>query len=108
MRAGAGPDAAAGLTALPAPAIDENAPPLAFIEAAKHALAAGRVGEAQEAIERAESRALTRSVRPSQARMPDQQPLIQQLAEARQAVAADDRMRAVTLLEAAAASAQAK
>ena len=90
------------LAALPAPMLDDHATPQAFIQAAQHALAAGRVGEAQEAIERAESRALTRSVKPSQADDPSRQPLVQQLSQARQALAAGDRMRAVTLLEAAA------
>lgn len=87
---------------LPAPALDDNAPPQAFIQAAIHAIAAGRAGEAQEAIERAESRALDRSVKPSLARDPSQQPLVQQLSQARQALASGDRLRAVTLLQAAA------
>jgi len=90
------------LTPLPAPPLDDNAPPRAFIIAAQHSLAAGRDGEAEEAIERAESRLLTRSVKPSLARRPDQKPLIQQLGEARRALAAGDRLRAVGLLEAAA------
>ncbi len=91
---------------LPVPALDENAPPKAFIDAALRAIAAGRTGEAQEAIERAESRALIRSVKPSQAGNPSQQPLVQQLSQARQALAAGDRMRAVTILQAAAQSPQ--
>ena len=95
------------LAPLPAPALDENAPPKAFIDAALHAVAAGRIGEAQEAIERAESRALDRDVKPSQAGNPSQQPLVQQLSQARQALSAGDRMRAVTLLQAAAANTQA-
>lgn len=87
---------------LPTPAIDENAPPQAFIEAALHALATGRVAEAQEAIERAETRLLARAVKPSLADQPSQQPLVQQLSQARQALAAGDKLGAVGLLEAAA------
>lgn len=95
----AAPPAPPPLTPLPAPALDDNAPPRAFIEAAMHAIAAGNTGEAQEAIERAESRLLTRSVKPSQARTPDQKPLIQQLADARHALASGDRMGAITILQ---------
>ena len=90
------------LQPLPAPMLDDNAAPQAFIEAALHALAAGRIGEAQEAIERAESRVLTRSVKPSQAAQVSQQPLIKQLGQARQALAAGDKLGAVTMLETAA------
>jgi hypothetical protein len=92
---------------LPAPMIDPNAPPRTFIEAARHALAAGRTEEAQEAIERAESRALDRAVKPSLARDPSRQPLVLQLSQARQALAAGDRMRAITLLDAAAGNPEA-
>jgi hypothetical protein len=86
---------------LPTPPVAENAPPTAFIQAALNALAAGRTGEAQEAIERAESRVLTRSVRPSRADQPSHQPLIQQLAAARDALAGGDRLDAVSKLQAA-------
>lgn len=89
-------------TRLPAPPVDDNAAPIAFIQAATQALAAGRVAEAQEAIERAESRALDRPVRPSLADKPSQQPLVQQLNQARQALASGDKMQAMTLLEVAA------
>ena len=92
---------------LDAPMLDPDAPPRAFIEAARHALAAGRIGEAQEAIERAESRALDRAVKPSLARDPSHQPLVMQLSEARQALAEGDRMRAITLLDAAAGNREA-
>jgi hypothetical protein len=84
---------------LPAPPVPENAPPKDFIQAALNALAAGRTGEAQEAMERAESRVLTRSVRPSRANQPSQQPLVQQLAQARQALGANNRMEAVRILQ---------
>ena len=97
--------AAAGPTDAAPP--DENAPPQAFIQAALRALAAGRIAEAQNAIEQAESRALTRSVVPSQAAQPSQQPLVQQLGQARLALGAGDKLRAVSILEAAAKNPQA-
>jgi hypothetical protein len=86
---------------LPTPTVDADAPPAAFVKAAQGAIAAGRLGEAQEAIERAESRALTRSVRPSKAGEPSNQALVKQLAEARQALSDGDRMAALRTLQAA-------
>src|SRR5690348_11620523 len=47
---------------LPPPPLEENASVRDFLVAARGALAAGRTGEAQEALERAETRALDRSV----------------------------------------------
>ncbi len=81
---------------------DANAPPAAFIETALHALAAGRLAEAENAIEQAESRALTRAVKPSRADQPSEQPLVERLSKARQALLAGDRLKAVDLLETAA------
>jgi hypothetical protein len=86
---------------LPEPAIDENAPPMAFLNAARRALAAGRSGEGQESLERAESRALDRAVRPSQANQPSRQPLVQQIKQARDALAAGDAARAIQLIDVA-------
>lgn len=84
---------------LPIPPVDEDAPPLSFLDAARKAVAAGRTGEAQEALERAESRALDRSVKPSTAGRPSGQKLVNQIAEARHSLGAGDRMRSVTLIE---------
>lgn len=105
------PADAALMTAAAAPADmappDENAPPAAFIQQALRAIAAGRLPEAQNAIEQAESRALTRSVAPSQAEAPSQQPLVRQLSQARQALDGGDKLAAVHMLEAAAKNPQA-
>ena len=92
---------------LPAPAVSDEAPPAAFVQAAQAAIAAGRLGEAQEAIERAESRALDRTVRPSRANVPSHQPLVQQLAQARQLLGAGDRMGALRMLDRALANPEA-
>lgn len=89
---------------LPVPQVDENAPASVFLDAARRALAAGRGGEAQEALERAESRALDRSVRPSRAGQPSQQPVVADIAAAREALAAGDRMRVLELIDAAIAA----
>ncbi len=92
---------------LPTPPVSEDSPPSAFIQAAETAIAAGRLGEAQEAIERAESRVLNRSVRPSKAGEASQQALVQQLSEARQALARGDRAGAVAQLARARANPEA-
>ena len=92
---------------LPTPDVAENAPPAAFIQAAQAALAAGRLGEAQEATERAESRALTRSVKPSTADDPSHQPLVRQLSEARQLIGSGDRAGARQKLDEALANPEA-
>jgi hypothetical protein len=84
---------------LPAPNIDDNAPPAAFVQAAEVALAAGRPGEAEEAIERAESRLLDRDIDPRRIQDPSGNPVIALLAQARDALSGGDRMRAVEILE---------
>lgn len=76
---------------LPLPMIDEDAPPAAFLAAAKAALGGARFDEAMEALERAESRALIRSVRPSLAGTPSTQPLVVAIGAARRALEAGDR-----------------
>ncbi len=57
-------------TKLPEPALPEGAPVLAYLKAARKALDTNDVRLARGALEQAETRALTRSVRPSRARDP--------------------------------------
>ncbi len=83
---------------LPDPPVADQAPPSAFVAAARTAIAAGRGGEAMEAIERAESRVLVRSVRPSRASAQSEQALVRLLAEARGALARGDRAGALDRL----------
>ncbi len=92
---------------LPSPDVSESAPPRVFLEAARRALAANRTGEAQEAMERAESRALSRSVAPSRAGDPSRQSLVRQIAEARGALATGDRGRSISIIETAIANPEA-
>ena len=89
---------------LPTPEVDENAPVSVFLSAARRALVAGRGGEAQEALERAESRALSRSVRPSRAGQPSRQPVVASISAARAALAGGDRMRVLELIDSALAA----
>jgi hypothetical protein len=91
----------AGSARLPEAGVSEDAKPSAFVESARAAITAGRIGEATEAIERAESRILSRSVKPSRANDPSSQVLVKQLADARAALAAGDRAAALAGLAAA-------
>ncbi len=86
---------------LPNPDVGESAPPRLYLEAARRALVANRTGEAQEALERAETRALDRSVRPSRAGDASGQPLVRRIADARAALSTGDRALAIQIIEAA-------
>ncbi len=74
---------------LPDPA-SAGTTPEAYLAAAQRALASGRTGTAQEALERAETRLLTRSTEASAASTPADMPMVQQIGQARQALAARD------------------
>jgi len=93
---------------LPIPQIGEDAPPAAFLRAARAALQAGRTGEAQEGLERAESRTLTRSTRPSLADHPARSPFLLLLSEARGALAQGDRNAAIHFIDRALADPEAR
>ncbi|MCW3474124.1 hypothetical protein [Limobrevibacterium gyesilva] len=84
---------------LPMPPVSADAPTRDFLMAARQALAAGRTGEAQEALERAESRALTRDVRPSLAGQPSEQPDVVLIGQARSALGAGDKAQTLTLID---------
>lgn len=87
-----------GSARLPDSGVSEDAKPSAFVETARTAITAGRTGEAMEAIERAESRILSRSVKPSRAHDPSSQDMVRQLSEARAALAGGDRATALARL----------
>ena len=70
-----------------------------FLTAASQSLAAGRKAEAVEALERAESRALTRDVRPSTADQPSQQKLVESITGARNAIASGDDLAGRILID---------
>jgi hypothetical protein len=96
------------LTPLPSPNLPEGALPSDFLRVAQNALAAGRVGEAEEALERAQTRMLDRSVPLGQTNDPSNNPTVGQIGQARQALAADDRATCMQLLQTAIASATAQ
>jgi hypothetical protein len=86
---------------LPSPAVGEDSPVQAYLQAARSALIAGRTGEAQQALEMAETRALDRSVPLFETSTPSRNPLVDQINQALQALGAHDRGRAVQIIDAA-------
>ena len=89
--------------ALPVPAVALSAPPLSFLEAARRALAGARTGEAQEALERAETRLLDGTAQPGLA-APSMVPALATTRAARQALAVHDRAGAAREIDAAIAA----
>jgi hypothetical protein len=87
--------------ALPAPPVSDNASPSDYLRLARDALAAGHTGEAQEALERAEARALDRAVPPFQTDQPIDDPLINQIRSARLALGSNNPQQALQLVTAA-------
>ena len=76
---------------LPAPPVAAGASVADYLAAARQALDEDNVPMATEALEQAETRALTRSVRPSRARIPDRGGLVGAIAATRAALARADR-----------------
>lgn len=85
---------------LPAPDTTADTPE-AYLAAARAAIAANQTGAAQEALERAESRALDRDVAPSAADHPVTGPLIDNIEAARAALAAGNGAGAIAAIDAA-------
>ena len=75
--------------ALPMPPVRGNGPE-AYLRAADRALSMHQGGEAQEALERAETRLLDRSVPTGQGNMPERDPRLSQIHDARMALANRD------------------
>jgi hypothetical protein len=96
------------LPPLPSPNLPEDAKPSDALRAAQGALATGRLGEAEEALEMAQTRILDRSVPLGATNNPSDNPTVGQIAQARQALAAHDRAGCMQLIQAALASATAQ
>lgn len=94
-------------SALPAPNLPEAAKPSDFLRAARGSLAAGRKGEAQEALEMAQTRLLDRSVAIGHTDDPSGNPLVARISQARQALSAGESTICLQAIEAAIASAEA-
>jgi hypothetical protein len=92
---------------LPSPDLGPNAGPVEYLRAAQAALATGRTGETQEALEEAQTRLLDRSVPLGQVNSPSANPAVAQISQALQALAAGDRAQCMQLIGAAIPAAQA-
>jgi len=90
--------------ALPIPPVPDNAGPREFLRAAHDALAAGHTGEAQAALEQAETRVLSREVSPDQAAVPSDNPMVSRIRDALEALGNGDRARAIQAVDTALAS----
>lgn len=75
---------------LPSPQAGANATSEQLLGVAQQALHHGRTGEAQEALERAETRALDRSTAAANVKTPDAGPMIRAIGEARHSLARHD------------------
>jgi hypothetical protein len=92
---------------LPSPTVGDNATAPDYLIAARNALAAGRTGEAQQSLEMAETRLLDRSTPLFQTNTPSANPVVSQISQALQALAAGDKPRCMSLIEAALPNARA-
>lgn len=84
---------------LPTPGVGNDSGPTTYLQAADRAITLGRTGEAQEALERAESRMLDRSVARPSAEAPSAQPVVAMVGDARRALAGGDRKTAQGLIQ---------
>ncbi len=75
---------------LPSPGVGENASPDRYLKVADQALKAHKSGEAQQALEMAETRLLDRSTGPAAANSPDQGPRVQAVSTALRDLATKD------------------
>jgi hypothetical protein len=96
------------LAPLPSPNLAEGAKPSDALRAAQGALATGRIAEAQNALEMAETRMLDRSVELGQTGNPSDNPTVVAISQARQALTARDRATCMQLIQSAIASATAQ
>ena len=84
---------------LPIPSVADDSAQ-SYLKAARSALAAGKTGMAQEALERAESRLLDRDVAPSQAASPSSDPSVTAISQILQNLGAGKKAEALQLLDA--------
>jgi hypothetical protein len=96
------------LAPVPSPNLPQGDRASDYLRAAQGALTAGRTGEAQSALEMAQTRMLDRSVPLGQTDNPSDNPTIGQISQARQALAAHDRATCLQLIQAAITSATAQ
>lgn len=85
---------------LPTSDVGTDGTPLAYLQAARRALADGRTGEAQQALEMAQTRTLDRSVLATEADKPSASIRVQQIGDAIRALGNGQREAALGLIDA--------
>lgn len=96
------------LTPLPSPDTTPGELPSSYLRAAQGALASGRSGEAQQALEMAQTRMLDRSVPLGRTNSPSDNPTVGQISQALRALSVRDRATCLQFIQAALASATAQ
>jgi len=91
---------------LPSTGLGSNATATDYLSAADNALSRNRTGAAQEALENAETYLLNRSVPQGMVNQPDQNPAVQTISNALQALGSGDRAQARQLVQQAMQQAQ--
>ncbi len=86
---------------LPTPALGPNATVQDYLRAARAALGAGQTGQAQQALEMAETRALDRSVPQAATNAPSHSDLVARIGAARRALGTGHRNQAMQRIDAA-------
>ena len=84
---------------LPAPDLGMDASATEYVRAARASLMAGKTGQAQQALEMAETRLLDRVVPPGGMPAPVDSPMVSQIREARRALADGNSPAAMTLID---------
>ncbi len=98
---GAADPSAVALPRLPSPSVSDNARASEFLAAAQGALAAGRLGEAQQALEMAQTRLLDRSVPLGQTNSVSDSPAVREITLALRALSAGEREASMGHIQAA-------
>jgi hypothetical protein len=89
---------------LPGPNIGEGAAPRDYLLSAKASLANGHTGQAQQALEMAETRALDRSFADGQSGTPSDSPFVARIRDALHALGNGNRDQAIHLIDVALAT----
>jgi hypothetical protein len=84
---------------LPSPAIGGDAGPDAYLHAARDSLVAGRTGEAQQALEMAETRVLDRVIPPGGTAAASDNNTVARITDARTALGGGDTANAIRLID---------
>ena len=84
---------------LPAPSVGETATTRDYLQAARASLVAGRTGQAQQSLEMAETRALSRSVPQGQTNAPSDSQLVSEIRDGRHALGGGDSAHAIQLID---------